>query len=322
MRNISAIQANITISLLRENKGIFIKAILSVTPCYLFLYVNSMMIFTLRSKTVFLETPRYVLFGHMLYIDSIQLASCTILYLLAITNVCLTELTCLFLVLAGTILSRISPLNLVLMSLERFVAICLPLRHTQMSTVGRTRCSLCVIWVLATLDSLTVLLVFVIHKSPSAVVTQRYCSRVALFDTVLWNINTAYTAVYFLTASIIIICTYIAIFRAAKSFTDGKKSASKPNKTILLHFIQLGLCLPSILFDTFIEQLRYLLQEVMFLNVQYFLFMILIIFPRCLSPLIYGLRDEAFSCWFKHYFCFGRKGVVKPLSTQLSYLPE
>lgn len=322
MRNVSSIQANITINLLRENKGIFIKAFLSVTPCYLFLYINGMMIFTLRSKTVFLEKPRYILFGHMLYIDSIQLVSCAILYLLAITSVYLTELTCFCLIVAGTVLSRISPLNLVLMSLERFVAICLPLRHAQMSTLGRTRCSLCFIWVLGSLDSLTALLVFVIHKSPSPTLSQRYCSRLALFDADLQTIHKAYTIVYFMAASIIITYTYIAIFRAARSLTGGRKSASKSNKTVLLHLVQLALCLSSIFFDIFIERLRYQLQAVTFLNVQYFLFMILIIFPRCLSPLIYGLRDKAFSCWFKHYFCFGQKRVVKPVETQLSHMPE
>ncbi|CAB1421986.1 unnamed protein product [Pleuronectes platessa] len=43
------------------------------------------------------------------------------------------------------------------------------------------------------------------------------------------------------------------------------------------------------------------------INVQYGLFLGLIIFPNCLSPLIYGLRDHTFRHIFIYYFTFGLK---------------
>ncbi|KAL2095330.1 hypothetical protein ACEWY4_010049 [Coilia grayii] len=316
MKNISIIQANITISLPRENKGMSIKAFLSMTPCYLFLYVNSMMIFTMQSRSTFLEKSRYILFSHMLYTDSIQLVLSAILYLLAIAGVQMSEITCLILVIASAVFTRISPLNLVLMSLERFVAICFPLRHAEMSTVGRTRLCICAIWLLGTLDSLTMLFVFVIHKSPSSSLKERYCS-LAVYGANMHRIEVSFTFFYFVSSSVIITYTYIAIVRAAKSLTDqAKKSTSKSNETVLLHLVQLSLCLTSLFFNFVTKEIRPKLGEAAFLNIQYFLFMIFIICPRCLSPLIYGLRDQAFGSLFKYYFLFGTKAVVKPTSTQ------
>ncbi|KAK9955331.1 hypothetical protein ABG768_015213 [Culter alburnus] len=49
-----------------------VKAALCVTPCVIFLYVKAVMIFTLRKKTVFQEASHYILFGHMLWLDTLH----------------------------------------------------------------------------------------------------------------------------------------------------------------------------------------------------------------------------------------------------------
>jgi hypothetical protein len=42
------------------------KAFVSMTPCLLCLYVNGVMLFSLCRRPAFLESSRYLLFGHLL----------------------------------------------------------------------------------------------------------------------------------------------------------------------------------------------------------------------------------------------------------------
>ncbi|KAI5096628.1 olfactory receptor 2M5, partial [Silurus meridionalis] len=84
----------------------------------------------------------------------------------------------------------------------------------------------------------------------------------------------------------------------------NKDSASKAHKTVLLHLIQLVLCLSSFLYS-FIERAvatvsdNKLIIELLYLN-----FLFVLILPRCLSPLIYGLRDDAVRSLFIYYLRF------------------
>ncbi len=115
-----------------------LKTFLSVSSCVIFLYVNGVMIFTLKKKTVFQEASRYILFGHMLWIDTLNLVMSVVLFVCAVCRIFVMKIVCLVLLVAATALYQVSTLNLALMSLERYVAICFPLRHAEITTYGRT----------------------------------------------------------------------------------------------------------------------------------------------------------------------------------------
>ncbi|KAJ8392128.1 hypothetical protein AAFF_G00079340 [Aldrovandia affinis] len=157
-----------------------IKFGLSLIPVLFFIYINCVMLVTLKSKAAFQGVSRYILFGHMLFADSLQMIWSMVSYLIATAKVYMTNGLCVILLLLPSITLRIAPLNLAVMALERYAAICFPLRHAEISTMG-----------------------------------------------------------------IIVIYTYFAIMVAAKSVSSDKVKATKARNTVLLHLIQLGLCLSS-----------------------------------------------------------------------------
>ena len=295
------------------NEGLPVKAFFSMTPCFFFLYVNVVMLFTLRAKEIFCETPRYILFSHLLFSDSLQLSSSIVYYMFAVAGVYMVSYVCLLIYLVCRIINAISPLYLALMSLERYVAVCFPLRHAEIANRRRTTVVVIAVWILGLTvwtAELTANMIFEL-RSPTR---QVICSTYMLFQMeISLNINRAFTGIIFASASVVIIYTYVAILTTAKSTTSDKTSASKAHRTILLHMVQLGLCLVSTLYGMIRRSLfTSNVTPVTVVQVQYVLFVGVVIFPRCLSPLIYGLRDKTFSASFKYYFLFCVNRKVQP----------
>ncbi|XP_067280491.1 odorant receptor 131-2-like [Pseudorasbora parva] len=283
-----------------------LKIVLSVSSCVIFLYVNGVMIFTLRKKTVFQETSRYILFGHMLWVDTLNLFMSVVLFVCAVCRLFVMKIACLILLVAATSLFQASILNLALMSLERYVAICIPLRHAEITTCGRTNMAIGVVWALSWIQSVSEIIIFYSVDTNTAMYF--FCSKTTLFRLQVYKqLDIAFTCVFFISVCFIIIFTYASIAAVAKTASGDKMSAKKANKTVLLHLIQLGLCAASILVGV-IQEVIYVYTDLMTsLSVMYFCFVTFMIFPRCLSPLIYGMRDQAFSSLFKYYFTFGLK---------------
>ncbi|KAJ8392121.1 hypothetical protein AAFF_G00079270 [Aldrovandia affinis] len=109
---------------------------LSLIPVLFFIYINCVMLVTLKSKAAFREVSRYILFGHMLFADSLQMIWSMVAYLIYTVKMYISNGLCVILLLLPTITLRIAPLNLAVMALERYAAICFPLRHVEISTMG------------------------------------------------------------------------------------------------------------------------------------------------------------------------------------------
>ncbi|XP_036379724.1 odorant receptor 131-2-like [Megalops cyprinoides] len=311
MSNTTILDTNVTVQQV-INWNPF-KAVLSMTPCFFFLYVNLVMLVTLRSKVVFQETSRYILLTNMLFVDSINLLVSFLLYIFAVVRVQLNGIICLVIVVSSDITTPISPFNLALMSLEQYIAICFPLRHAEIATSRRTGVSIGVIWMLGSLTSLTDVIVFVITGSTFDI-KWGYCTRPLVFHLKVHEVlNKTFSGIYFTSVGVIIIYTYIGIVVAARSAASDKMSANKARKTVLLHLIQLGLYLASLSHESIIIAVYQYLDLITAVNIQYVAFLGLIIFPRCLSPLVYGLRDQTFRPIFKYYFTFGLRSTVKPV---------
>lgn len=287
------------------------KILLCVLPCLLFLYVNAVMMFALLRKPFLRECPRYILFGHLLLTDSLQLLLAMLFYIFAINSVTMTSYLCIFLTLLASTCVKISPLILAAMSSERYVAICFPLRHADIVTVRMTGVAIAVIWTMGSFDSCTQLFLFISLENWSFAVP--ICSRDRVFKMQIFAyVSTAITIVNFVLVSVIIIYTYIAIMITVKSASSGARNAVKAHKTVLLHLIQLCMCLISTLFHEMNSSNIWSINPSLAIHIQYTLFIGFIVFPKCLSPLIYGLRDQTFRQVFKCYFTFGLKINVKP----------
>uniref|UniRef100_A0A8C7WXI4 Odorant receptor, family 93, subfamily A, member 8 n=1 Tax=Oryzias sinensis TaxID=183150 RepID=A0A8C7WXI4_9TELE len=284
--------------------------ILSMLPCLFFLYVNSIMVFALLRKPLLLETPRYILFAHLLFTESIQLMLTMLLYIFAVTTVQIIGYVCIAVTQFAAITIRMSPLNLAAMSLERYIVISFPLRHTTISTPRMAGVAILVIWTVASLDTFIQIFMFVSLKSNSYS-SQGICKRNSVFQLhVFVIIDRAFTVVNFVLVTTIVLYTYIAVMITA--MTSLERSINKAHKTLLLHLFQLCLCLVSTTFDMIDSSELLTLDRAMAIDVQFVLFLSLIIFPKCLSPLIYGLRDHNLKHSFKYHFTFGCISTVTP----------
>ncbi|CAL8267117.1 unnamed protein product [Merluccius merluccius] len=289
-----------------QNRGVPVKAVLLMAPCLVCLYVNGVMLFALSSKSAFLESSRYLLFGHLLLSDSLHLVACVLLYMIAVVKLRLTSSLCMFVLMMAEAIAVASPLTLAVMSLERYVAICLPLRHAQISTQRRTGATIAVLWCVAMVDPYVEVLYYMALGN-RIVTLQTFCSRNMLAGRVSTQINTAFTGLYFLLVGAAITYTYVFILLAARSATATSR-ASKARRTVLLHMLQLCLCLTSTMYNLINSTASMNASRQMGYQIQYSLFLCFIIFPRFLNPLIYGLRDNAFRAVFIHYFLFRLRG--------------
>ncbi|KAF7697029.1 uncharacterized protein LOC124398163 isoform X2 [Silurus meridionalis] len=98
-----------------------LKMCLVVFTQLLFIYINIVMLFTLRTKAIFRETPRYILFTHMLLNDTIHLLIALLLYMLSSLYFVMVRAACACIVILSTSTFVNAPLNLALMSLERAI---------------------------------------------------------------------------------------------------------------------------------------------------------------------------------------------------------
>ncbi|XP_012722549.2 odorant receptor 131-2-like [Fundulus heteroclitus] len=289
-----------------------LRVLLTVLPCLLFLFVNSIMLFKLLKKPLFMESPRYVLFGHLLFSDSLQLLLTMLLYILALTMVRIITCVCVVVIQLSAITVKMSPINLAVMSLERYVAICFPLRHGTIATFRATRAAIAVMWTLASLDSFVQLFLF-FSLSTRSLTAHQICSRKGVFQLQVYVIiNQVFTVVNFVLVTVIIFYTYVAIMVAVKCRCSCVHRAKMARKTVLLHMLQLCLYLISSLFSMINSSELLNLDPAAAFYIHPMLFSGLIILPRCLSPVIYGLRDHKLRQVFKCNFTFVYKASVEP----------
>ncbi|XP_068188223.1 odorant receptor 131-2-like [Antennarius striatus] len=289
-----------------------VKVLLCVLPCLLCFYVNGVMLFVLVKKPALQESSRYILFGHLLLTDSLQLLVTMLMYIFGLTQVKMISYVCIVITMFAATIVQISPLNLAVMSMERYVAVCYPLRHADIANIRRTKVSIAIIWIVGSLDSVIQLLLFFILEN-SRFTVPKYCSRNRVFRLQIYlTLNTAFTILYFVSVTVIIIYTYIAIMITVKSASSNDCNATKAHRTVLLHLLQLCLYLTSTLFNMILSYSTWTKTTAMANNFHYALFIILIVFPKCLSPLIYGVRDQTFKHFFKRYFTLDIRVTAQP----------
>ncbi|KAM8741032.1 odorant receptor 131-2-like [Acanthopagrus schlegelii] len=228
---------------------------LSVGSSSSFFYINSVLLFTLRSKQVFCETSRYILLFNLLFADTATLVSNLLLYFLASLRIKMSYYACGPLILLSVFTITISPLTLAVMSFERFVAVCYPLRHAAIFTMRSLSIIIALVWAFSFIHILirVFILLYVFTTTSLDLQMNDFCSMEAMFFTPIFNyFEEAYSSILFLSVGAVIFASYIGVALVARSASKDKASARKALQTLLLHLIQLSLILTSTLRSTII----------------------------------------------------------------------
>ncbi|XP_053279170.1 odorant receptor 131-2-like [Pleuronectes platessa] len=261
----------------------------------LFLCINLLLITTFFSKEVFYSTMRYVLFAVTLMSDCIFLFLADILSIMNLFRCTIQMWLCLIIYIISSLYMFVTPVTLTAMTLERYVAICLPLRHAELCSPRSTLHGILIIHSLSSLPCIVFLSIFFASASSASYTQGRTCTlEIFIIHTWQGHLTSAINQFYFLIMCITIVFSYVKIMRVAKAASgEDKKSTWRGLRTVGLHALQLLLCLIQ-LWCPFIEAAVLQINLMLFINVRFFNYITFILAPRCLSPLIYGLRDEMF----------------------------
>ncbi|XP_075053739.1 odorant receptor 131-2-like [Mixophyes fleayi] len=300
MVNSTQLDSNVTVSINKTLQRVTLFILMLPLFC-IFLYFMAVILNVFFTVPHVRENPRYKLFIHMLVND---LAFLTISFYLFTTYIYFFYLPlsiCYIIVSFATCAFRITLYNLALMSLERYVAICHPLRHAQLCTAQRSSAAIAIMWTVGLIPQLADFIVFCFFAEKRVFSLNVICYwSVLIANEIQEVIRTQTIIISLIIVGLIIAYTYIKVMLVARRIGSGR-SASKAGKTVLLHAFQLMLCMLS-LTSTYTD--RYLTSYFVYMTIfNFFLFMCL---PRVISPLIYGIRDEALGKHIRIVFSSGR----------------
>uniref|UniRef100_W5MLF5 G-protein coupled receptors family 1 profile domain-containing protein n=1 Tax=Lepisosteus oculatus TaxID=7918 RepID=W5MLF5_LEPOC len=268
--------------------------------------MNGMLIFTYFKHPIFYENSRYVLFVHLVINDVFELSVALTLHIWSEVKPFIFVPVCYFYLILAVNTTLNTPLNLAVMCLERYIAICYPLRHSQICSLQRTYIAIGVIWFIGFIPPITDLFIVLAVEQTSFFSTSIYCLRENFFRvSYQYDKRVFIKTLYFSVVWLVIVCTYLRIMFAARSASSSEKtSAKKARNTILLHGLQLLLAMLTFI-APFTENFFWSFPSGMLLDLHYVRYFLVYIIPRTLSPVIYGLRDENFRKHLKgHLPCF------------------
>ncbi|XP_040195526.1 odorant receptor 131-2-like [Rana temporaria] len=259
-----------------------------ITVCLCFFLYFIVVVFNIFFTSPQLrENARYVLFVYMLVNDTFFLLSGFFLMLCAIYLLYMPIPVCYILNTVSFLSFRVTPTTLAAMALEKYIAICHPLRHKDLCTPQRANVAftlICAALMIPNAADLGLMASSYRTTVNISIICRRENLFVNPFQYVLRSLS---FALCFASVAIIIFFTYVKISMVAHRVSSQSSNASKAKKTILLHTFQLLLCTMSLL-STFTEALP--ASQAIFLPGFNFFFFSCV--PRFLSPVIYGIRDK------------------------------
>ncbi|KAF3693162.1 5-hydroxytryptamine receptor 2C [Channa argus] len=285
--------------LLRKVKLIVVQVLILIFFC-----INVLLILTFFKNKCFHVTTRYMLFALTLLSDSLLLFLSDILVIFFNFNITIHVWLCVIISVLVLLYTTVTPVTLTAMTLERYVAICMPLRHGELCSTRRTVYCILIIHGLSSVPCIVIFSIFFASASFSFY-NQYHTCAVEMFSFEMWQslLRSVIYQIQCLIMFCIIVVSYVKILKVAKAASgEDKKLTTKGLKTVVLHGFQLLLCLIQ-LWCPFIEVAVFNFS--VYENIKYMNYLLFYLAPKCLSPLIYGIRDECFFMALKKYASLG-----------------
>ncbi|XP_067230730.1 odorant receptor 131-2-like [Chanodichthys erythropterus] len=275
----------------------FAKNFTIVLLAVIIISINGVFVLIFFKSSIFYNDPRYILYIHLVINDMLMVCFSVILFVMTFAWQTVPLPFCVILLIIASTTHKNTPLTLAGMAVERYIAICKPLHHHQICTVRRTYILITLIWGVGVLPGLADLILLSIVRPLSILTTTTFCSSAVLYNTVYNGeltkfMNGLYTSVVW----VILVFTYCRVLIAARRVSADKSSAKKAQSTILLHGVQLLLCMLSYI-TAVIDKMFVPLAPVDRARLTFLNYLLTNILPRLLTPLIYGVRDKHF---YKH----------------------
>ncbi|XP_031735536.1 odorant receptor 131-2-like [Anarrhichthys ocellatus] len=212
--------------------------------------------------------------------------------------------------MTAVLTTRSTPLILAGMALERYISICFPLHYCHMCTVPRTFLLVFIILILTAAPPVTDLLITAVHRPLSFFHTDIFCDHPLLFrHRSIYYKNCVFDGVYLSFVALTLLYTYCRIMMTAQAASTGLASVKRARNTVLLHGVQLLLCMLAFVVPSLQAALISLFPRFS-LEIRYIFFLLVYIIPRFMSPIIYGFRDELFrKYWTRYLACRGQSTV-------------
>ncbi|XP_047204623.1 odorant receptor 131-2-like [Girardinichthys multiradiatus] len=264
-------------------------------------YINGTVIHTFRKHQIFYMNPRYILFIHLVVNDMIQLTITISLFIFSYVFNKINASICCFIITFAVFTTLNTPLNLALMAVECYIAVCLPLRHAELCTIKRTYFVIGCVWVLSAASILPDIFIILATEPLWLFYSTIFCQRDTLFrNPISIQKRDVSHMICLCGVWFTLFFTYFKIFCAAQAANSVQGKAKKARNTILLHGFQLLLCMLMYIYPLAKTFLVFLApaNTVQILFVWYILVQIL---PRFVSPIVYGLRDSTFKRYLKKY---------------------
>ncbi|XP_038642931.1 olfactory receptor 4M2 [Scyliorhinus canicula] len=272
-----------------EGQFIEIRVFASVTSFVLLAFFNLVIDCTILSEDRLRSQARFVLLFHLLVSGLIYFGLSSTFYLLIYLGAVMSAASCLTLLLFLMISGSTILLTLTVMAVDRYLAICHPLKYSSFCTQSR-------VWALSSLT-------WVVSAAiPLALVSQHMMSEPGLRGSTRCeasNLHSSYNMKQTSKILLICICTVLILYSYYKILAEGRRIGvmNRRNKrarsTILMHGVQLAVYI----IPTFINFILHLVAQAGKLDpgtkslfeVLNFAFFSL---AQCVSPVIYGLRKE------------------------------
>uniref|UniRef100_A0A3B3X6F4 G-protein coupled receptors family 1 profile domain-containing protein n=1 Tax=Poecilia mexicana TaxID=48701 RepID=A0A3B3X6F4_9TELE len=272
-------------------------------------FINASMVHTFNKQQVF--NPRYILFIHLVLNKTLQMTVSVSLYILAHAFHTVYVSLCMLILLPAILTTMNTPLNLACMAAECYISVCIPLRYDSICTVKKTYIVIGIMWVISLLTILPDIFILLITEELHFLKTRVFCDRDSVFRSSYSKNKRDASHIFFL----VVVCltlfyTYFRILLVAKA---ANSDAKKAKNTILLHGFQMLMCM-TLFVQPLLKQLLTYLFPGQTIYIQNVIFVLIQIIPRCLSPVVYGIRDRTFRMHYKKYFmCFQVKEIkVEP----------